>query len=278
MEDLDFADDVVLLANRYVDIQDKTDVMAEKAKGIGLDVNIDKTKVLRMNTRGTQPVQLYGVDIEDVEDFVYLGTLMTSDGSSDAEVKARLAKARTAFCTLRNFWRNGIINQHTKLRIFKTNVLSTLLYGAESWKVTRGIMKKLEVFQRKCLRSILRIFWPNVISNDDLYLRTSFSPITEVIRQRRWRWIGHVLRMPNTRNAKVALYWTPGGKRKRGRPKETWRRTVAQEMKERGWSWNFLQIQAKDRLQWRSMVEVLCSNESEEDLVSIPKSLRRLSQ
>ena len=91
MEDRDFADDVVLLASRYVDIQDKTDVMAEKAKGIGLDVNIDKTKVLRMNTRVTHPVQLYGMNIEDVEDLVYIGTLITSDGSSDAEVKARLA-------------------------------------------------------------------------------------------------------------------------------------------------------------------------------------------
>ena len=46
LEDLDFADDIVLLASRYVDIQDKTDAMAEKAKGIGLDVNIEKTKVL----------------------------------------------------------------------------------------------------------------------------------------------------------------------------------------------------------------------------------------
>ena len=103
MEDLDFADDVVLLASRYVDIQDKTDVMAEKAKGIGLDVNIDKTKVLRMNTRVTQPVQLYGNDIENVEEFIYLGSLMSADGSSDAEVQARLAKARNAFRTLRNF-------------------------------------------------------------------------------------------------------------------------------------------------------------------------------
>ena len=103
MEDLDFADDVVLLASRYVDIQDKTDVMAEKAKGIGLDVNIDKTKVLRMNTRVTQPVQLYGNDIENVEEFIYLGSLMSADGSSDAEVQARLAKTRSAFRILRNF-------------------------------------------------------------------------------------------------------------------------------------------------------------------------------
>ena len=93
LEDLDFADDIVLLASRYVDIQDKTDAMAEKAKGIGLDVNIEKTKVLRMHTRVTQPVQLYGEDIEDVEEFIYLGSVMSSDGSSDAEVQARLAKA-----------------------------------------------------------------------------------------------------------------------------------------------------------------------------------------
>ena len=131
LEDLDFADDIVLLASRYVDIQDKTDAMAEKAKGIGLDVNIEKTKVLRMHTRVTQPVQLYGEDIEDVEEFIYLGSVMSSDGSSDAEVQARLAKARNAFRTLRNFWRNGNISKKTKLRIFKTNVLSSLLYGAE---------------------------------------------------------------------------------------------------------------------------------------------------
>ena len=66
-------------------------------------------------------------------------------------------------------------------------------------------------------------------------------------------------------NAKVALYWTPDGKRTRGRPKETWRRTVEREMKAKGWSWKFLERQAKDRTQWRSMIEALCTNGCEED-------------
>ena len=57
LQELDFADDVVLLASRYVDIQDKTDVMAEKSKSIGLGINIEKAKVLRINARTTQPVQ-----------------------------------------------------------------------------------------------------------------------------------------------------------------------------------------------------------------------------
>ena len=265
LEDLDFADDVILLASRYLDIQDKTGVMGIKAKSIGLDANIPKTKVMRMNAKVSKPVQLFGEDIEDVEEFIYLGSTMAADGSSDADVKARLAKARQAFRTLRNFWKNANISQQTKLRIFKTNVLSTLLYGSESWKITQAIKNKLEVFQRKCLRSILRIFWPNVISNDDLYARTSFTPLTDVICKRRWRWIGHVLRMQPTMNAKVALYWTPDGKRTRGRPKETWRRTVEREMKAKGWSWKFLERQAKDRTQWRSMIEALCTNGCEED-------------
>ena len=77
---------------------------------------------------------------------------------------ARLAKEIIAFRTLRNFRRNGNISQNTKLRIFKTNVLSALFYGSESWKITEVVLNKLEVFQRKCLRSILIIFWPNIIN------------------------------------------------------------------------------------------------------------------
>ena len=265
LEDLDFADDIVLLASRYVDIQEKTNIMAEKAGSIGLDVNVGKTKVLRMNTKVTQPVQLYSDDLVEVEEFTYLGSLVTTNGSSDSEVKSRLAKARHAFRLLRNFWKNGNISTKTKLRIFKTNVLTTLLYGAESWKITITVLKKLEVFQRKCLRSILRIFWPNTISNTELYERTSITPLAGTICQKRWRWIGHVLRMPPMSITKIALRWTPDGKRNRGRPRETWRRSVAREMKERGWSWGFLENKAQDRQQWRAMIEALCTSGCEED-------------
>ena len=51
--------------------------------------------------------------------------------------------------------------------------------------------------------------------------------------KRRWQWIGHVLRINNNRNARTALDWAPEGKRKRGRPKEPWRRTVEKEVDRR---------------------------------------------
>ena len=47
-------------------------------------------------------------------------------------------------------------------------------------------------------------------------------------------WIGHTLRKPRDNIAQRSLQWNPQGQRKRGRPKNTWRRGVAQEMKEAG--------------------------------------------
>ena len=133
------------------------------------------------------------------------------------------------------------------------------MYGSESWKMTKTISHKLDVFQNRCLRRILHIFWPNTISNEELHQRTKVEPITTQVQRRRWRWIGHVLRQQTTSLSRVALRWTPDGRRKRGRPKETWRRTVEREMKEKGWTWGRLERVSADRHQWRALVEALCA-------------------
>ena len=56
-----------------------------------------------------------------------------------------------------------------KLRIFRSNVKSVLLYGSETWKVAKTIISKLQVFVNRCLRRILNIHWPEVISNEELF-------------------------------------------------------------------------------------------------------------
>ena len=105
-----------------------------------------------------------------------------------------------------------------------------LLYGAESWKVSPSICHKIDVFQK----GILKIFWPRTISNEELYRRTNTAPLSVEIKKRRWRWIGHMNRMALNAIPRVAVKWTPTGKRKRGRPKLTWRRSVEKEMREVG--------------------------------------------
>ena len=76
-------------------------------------------------------------------------------------------------------------------------------------------LKKLQSFNTSCPRKFLRIFWPKISNNNELKL-TKQEDIGIVLARRRW--IGHVLRKEPTHIPKVALRWTPEGKRK-GRPK-----------------------------------------------------------
>jgi hypothetical protein len=52
-------------------------------------------------------------------------------------------------------------------------------------------------------------------------------------------YIGHTLRSDNS-IAREALSWNPQGKRKAGRLRHTWRRTILIEAREQGWSWDDL--------------------------------------
>ena len=74
--------------------------------------------------------------------------------------------------------------------------------------------------------------------------------------------MGHVLRMPREHHCATALTWTPMGKRKVGRPKTSWRRTVEKERTMAFWkSWEEARALAKDRDKWRKSSVALCAIE-----------------
>ncbi len=107
-------------------------------------------------------------------------------------------------------------------------------------------------FINSCLRRILHIRWPDTISNTNLWERTGQLPVEAEIWKRRWGWIGHTLRKPPTNITRQALRWNPQGKRKRGRPRITWRRDLEADVKRMGYTWNQLERMAQDRNFWRS--------------------------
>ena len=112
-------------------------------------------------------------------------------------------------------------------------------------------------FTLRASGKIQRIFWPRIISNRELLARCQQEDMETVITRKRWRLIGHVLRKDANSITIVAIHWTPEGKRKRGRPKTTWRRTVEAEMKTMNHSWGTIQRLASDRQGWRSFVAAL---------------------
>ena len=72
--------------------------------------------------------------------------------------------------------------------------------------------------------------------------------------------IGHILIEDRNNIINVVMTWVPDGKRRRGRPKTTWRRTIEKERNEIGWrSYKEARMAAAYREKWRKSVKVLCA-------------------
>ncbi len=142
------------------------------------------------------------------------------------DVQQRINKARGAFSRLTNVWRANNINLHLKIKLFNACVKAVLLYGCKTWFVTDNTTQKFQAFVNRCLRNILGICWPRIITNQELWERTGQSEIDVEIKRKKFGWIGHTLRKSQNEICHSALEWNPQGRRSRGRPKATWRRTV----------------------------------------------------
>ncbi|CAH4036136.1 unnamed protein product [Pieris brassicae] len=213
---------------------------------------------MRVGVENRTPMRVGAEDIQSVQQFVYLGSVVSETGGTEEDITSRIAKARATFAQLRPIWQSRMLTRRIKVKIFGSNVKSVLLYECETWKVTKHISHRLQVFVNRCLRRILNIYWPEKISNEQLWERCRETPISQQIKRRKWNWIGHTLRRDLNHIPKQALDWNPQGKRKRGRPKQTWRRTVADEAKRAGKTWSEVKHEAQDRTRWRLTVDALC--------------------
>ena len=106
-------------------------------------------------------------------------------------------------------------------------------------------------------RYILGIWYPERISNQELLDRTEQEPVADVIRKRKWGWLGHTLRRPQDHVTRRALHWNPQGNRNRGRPAHTWRRELEAEIERENLTWAELNRIAPDRDRWRNLIRGL---------------------
>ena len=219
LEDLDFADDLALISSSGRHIQTKVSNLGRYAKMTGLRINTAKTMMMSWNNPAGRKVQVDGEELEVVPKFVYLRGTVTQEGGSDEDIKSRLGKARAAFSKLRR--KSSQLKLKTKLRLFNSNVVAVLLYGCETWRTTKRDAAKLNVFLHKSLRRIMKIYWPMKTSNEEIRNRANISTISEQVFRRRWKFIGHILRMDPSNHPKTTLTWAREGKRSCGRPKET---------------------------------------------------------
>ena len=103
-------------------------------------------------------------------------------------------------------WKNGLLSDNTKIKIYQACVLSTLLYGSESWGTNSIQEKKLNSFHLRCIRRILAIKWQAKRTTDEVLQQAGIPSLYAILMQRRLRWLGHVRRMEEGRIPQDMLY------------------------------------------------------------------------
>ena len=157
-----------------------------------LFVNESKTVFTRVYLADVDALDSHNNKIrgnEEWRDTVLLGSKLCSE----RDIANRCNKANVAFYTYKNLWLNSSVQicESRKLKLYEALVTSVLLYNCSSWGATKSVLDSVDVLQRKHLRQILRIFWPNTISNENLYKRCQVRPLTERIAKARWKMLGH---------------------------------------------------------------------------------------
>ncbi|XP_058456754.1 uncharacterized protein LOC131434127 [Malaya genurostris] len=232
LNDLDLADDVVLASQRCSGMQSKLNDLVERSSAAGLNINVSKTKSLDVNAANPSNFTVAGQVMDKVESYQYLGSQIASDGGTKSDIGARIKKA------------------------------------SETWGISAESTLKLQVFINRCLRYIIRTWWPdNWISNAELHRRCHQKPILTEIRERKWRSVGHSLRKSGKEICKQTLDWNPAGHRSRGRPRGSWRRSRNKKFKrvEQNLTWAQVKVKANNRPGWKSFSLALYTTAGAQD-------------
>ena len=104
LDDLDFADDVVLKSSTKQQIQDKTAGTDDEARPVGLKITMEKTKVMRINAKNQEIIMIAGKGIAEADEFIYLGATVSEEEGGMKDLKNGLSRVRRAFVRLKRIW------------------------------------------------------------------------------------------------------------------------------------------------------------------------------
>jgi hypothetical protein len=267
--DLDFADDIALLAGSTADMQSMMDSLDHVAASFGLQISAEKTKVMFNRACQPTPICLRGTPLAVVDKFCYLGSVISMDGDGSPEVMSRIAKAENAFTMLNaSLWSNHHISLRTKLKVYYASVRPVLFYACETWPLKAANISRLQAFEFRCWRRILNITYLDRITNAEVVDRVAPKYLCSIeIMRRRLNYLGHVLRRGQSFLPKICLLQKPGASWKRpvGGTRTTWQRTVFKDLSSLKlqrvyprWreDWKLItEDLAKDRRQWNLLVE-----------------------
>ena len=184
----------MLLAKEETVLQDMTDKLVETGRRYGMEMNVEKIEVMRIS-RQPFPIKII-IDqnqLENVEYFKYLGSMLPNDYRYTYEIKSRIVMAKAA-CNKKRAIFTSTLDLKLRKKLTKCYIWSIALYGAETWTLRAVDQKHLGSSDVWCWRRMEKINWTDHVRNEEVLLRVKEQRnILHETSKRKANWIGYIL-------------------------------------------------------------------------------------
>ena len=252
-----FADDTVLLADSKLKLQRLVDEFAIVCDRRKLRINVEKSKVMKCTREregGKLDIVLNGKLVEEVNNFKYLGVVISADGTMSEELESRMMQGRKLVGAMKAVWNARGMDAQAKLGMYEGIVEPTVLYGCEAWTLNVTEKRRLEAMEMTGLRAIAKVRRLDRISNRRVRERCGKSKSTlRRVEDGMLRWFGHIVRMDDSRLVKKVYNSEVIAGTRRGRPRRVWEGSVKDVLVGRNLNMRAATELAMERKEWRKM-------------------------
>ena len=188
-----------------------------------------------------------------VTQFCYLGDVLDSEGGAERAVRVRVAAAWGKWREISGLLLNKGIPLARRDMVFDACIRSVMLYGGETWALTKRIESVLVGCDRRMLRYMAGITRRDRVSSEEVARRCGVGMLRDALLRRRLGWFEHVERRDKwDALGRVRLVEAPG-RRPPGKPKKTWKKNMEEELN----IFQLCAVQAQDRNGWRTIIDRL---------------------
>ena len=221
---LPFADDMVVMADSKEGLQHNLKTVSDRLNKWELKINWRKTKVMRVaRDREEFEVKIGDEVIEQVYTMKYLGVMVSKDGSVEKEIEARIGNATQMIGGMNDaVLRRKELSRSTKIKVVNATMMQVLMYGCETWSLTKKQQSKVQATQMNVLRRIEGVNRLDRVRNADIRERLNQEGVLDLVKRRQESWKDRLQEMSFEKTTKKVFVGEMEGKRPRGRPRLRW--------------------------------------------------------